>query len=77
MGPMFVLVREKGRITIPASVRSALGLRVGDKLILSIERGAIVLRPEKVVRIDELRGVIGPLKVNIEDVEKALGRDIS
>ena len=74
---MIVSLREKGRITIPISIRRALGLRVGDRLHLSIEGGAIVLKPERAVKAKDIKGIIGPVKVEIEEVEEALGRNPS
>ena len=74
---MIVRLGEKGRITIPASIRKALGLREGDRLILSVERGAVVLRPERTVTARELKGIIGPVAVEIKEVEEALGRELS
>ena len=40
-----VTIDEKGRVTIPSEERSALSLKPGDKLMVSVERGAIVLKP--------------------------------
>ncbi|RLG93418.1 AbrB family transcriptional regulator [Candidatus Bathyarchaeota archaeon] len=77
MGFMIVLLREKGRITIPASIRKALGLREGDRLHLSVEKGAIILKPERIVTAREIKGIIGPAEVKIEEVEEALGRVLS
>ena len=74
---MEVSLREKGRITIPARIRRALGLREGDRLQLSAEGGAIILKPKEIVTADDIRGVIGPLKVDLQEVEEALGRDLS
>ena len=74
---MIVSLREKGRITIPVSIRRALGLRVGDRLCLSVEGGAIILKPVDAVRAEDIRGVIGPFKVEIEEVEEAFGRELS
>jgi len=74
---MIVSLREKGRITIPVSVRRALGLRVGDRLRLSVEGGAIILKLEDIVKAEDIRGVIGPVRVEIEEVEEAFGRGIS
>ena len=72
-----MVLRGKGRITIPASIRKAMGLREGDRLQLSIERGAIVLKPKRLVTADDLKGIIGPLRVSLEEVEYALGREES
>jgi len=74
---MEVALGEKGRITIPASIRRALGLSEGDLLQVSAERGAIILRPKRVVTTDDIKGVIGPIKVDIEEVEEALSRELS
>ena len=40
-----VVIDEKGRIVIPSEERRKLGLRPGDRLTVSIENGAVVLRP--------------------------------
>ena len=72
---MEVELRDKGRITIPASIREALGLRKGDVLQLIARRGEIVLRPKRVVTASEIKGVLGPAKIDLEDIEEALGRD--
>jgi AbrB family looped-hinge helix DNA binding protein len=69
-----VVLREKGRITIPVSIRRAMGLRVGDRLVVSVERMCIVLRPQRGVKAEDLRGIIGPMRVEMEEVEEALGR---
>jgi AbrB family looped-hinge helix DNA binding protein len=68
------MVREKGRITLPVKVREALALQEGDKLELTIEKGAIVLKPKEIVRAKDLKGIIGPIKVDLKEVEEALGR---
>jgi AbrB family looped-hinge helix DNA binding protein len=73
---MEVVLREKGRITIPAPIRRALGLREGDLLKISTGGGAIILRPKRVVTAEDIRGIIGPLEVEAEEVEVALGRDL-
>jgi len=71
---MEVVVRERGRITLPAKVREALALREGSRLELLVRDGVIVLRPKRVVKARDLKGVIGPLTVELEEVEEALGR---
>ena len=74
---MIVSLREKGRITIPVSIRRALGLRVGDRLDLSVKDGTIILKPVDTVKAEDIKGIIGPFKVEIEEVEEAFGRDLS
>jgi len=72
-----VKLREKGRVTIPVAIRRALGLREGDTLQLSVGGGAIVLRPERIVTAKQIKGIIGPAKVELDEVEEALGRVLS
>jgi len=69
-----VVIREKGRITLPLEIRKALALREGDKLELLIENGVIILKPKEVVKVNDLKGIIGPLKVDIEEIEEAPGK---
>ncbi len=70
---MEVTVREKGRITLPSSVREALGLREGDRLELSSHLGAVVLRPKNAVTVDKLAGILRIPRVDLEETEEALG----
>ncbi len=73
---MYVYIGEKGRITIPARIREALGLQKGDRLRLSIKHGAIILEPDKAIKARDIKGIIGPMEVEIEEIEQALGRDL-
>lgn len=41
-----VTLSTKGQLVIPASVRGALHLKAGNRLIISVEDGNIVLKPE-------------------------------
>jgi len=72
---MEVTLRDKGRITIPAFIREALGLRKGDILQLQTRGGEIILKPQKIVEASEIEGIIGPTKIELEDIEEALGRE--
>jgi AbrB family looped-hinge helix DNA binding protein len=56
-----VTIGERGRLVLPASVRSALGLKPGTRMLLSTEDdGSLRLRPYRVVA-DESRGVFADL----------------
>ncbi|MGI8998365.1 MAG: AbrB/MazE/SpoVT family DNA-binding domain-containing protein [Candidatus Limnocylindria bacterium] len=46
-------VRPKGQITLPDSVRKAARLSEGDYLEISVESGAIVMRPKKLIDADQ------------------------
>ena len=68
-------MREKGRLTLPARVRDAMGLHEGDVLEVELGKGTIVLKPKLSVSVDDTRGIIGRSTVDLEEVEGALGRD--
>ncbi|MDG6929049.1 MAG: AbrB/MazE/SpoVT family DNA-binding domain-containing protein [Nitrososphaerota archaeon] len=73
---MEVALREKGRLTLPAKIREAMALREGDTLKVSLEGGAIVLRPGRAVTVDAMKGVLGRGRVELQDVEDSLGTDV-
>ena len=72
---MKVAIREKGRMTLPAEIRDAMALREGDLFDVEFENGAIVLKPSRTVAVDEVRGIIGRSRVDLEEIEGSLGRD--
>ena len=45
------------------------------RLQLTAEGGAIILKPKRIVTAEDIKGIIGPIEVEIEEVEEALGRD--
>jgi AbrB family looped-hinge helix DNA binding protein len=47
-----VQVSPRGQVTLPASVRRALGLEPGDNLVISVEGDRAVLQPAVVVPIE-------------------------
>ena len=72
---MKVAVREKGRVTLPVQVREAMALQEGDVLDVALENGSIVLTPSRSVSVDDVRGIIGRFRVDLEEVEGALGSE--
>lgn len=56
-----VVVGDRGRLVLPADVRSELGIEPGARLLLSIERdGSLRLRPYRTVA-DQNRGLLADL----------------
>jgi AbrB family looped-hinge helix DNA binding protein len=68
-------VEDRGRVTIPASLRRDLGITKGDKLEITSKDGAIVLRRKGTITVSDIRGIIGPFKVNLEEIEEAPGKE--
>ena len=67
---MHVRLKEKGQVTIPASVRAEIQAVIGDVFEASVEGGNIVLRPQVVLA----RGsVIGRPKARGVDIGKWVG----
>ncbi len=77
-----VVVTRKFQVTIPKEVREALGIRVGDRLVVKVVDGKIVMEPirapdalERLVSIaDRILG--GPREVDaVRLVEESLERE--
>jgi antitoxin PrlF len=49
-----VEVGKKGYVIIPKDIRDLLGIKEGDKLILNVYDGKIILEPERKVDINEI-----------------------
>lgn len=50
-------ITSKGQVTLPHSIRKALGLVTGDKLLISVEGERIVATPSN-KSLKDLRGVL-------------------
>ena len=77
-----VVVTRKYQVTIPKRIREKLGIKIGDRLLVKIEDGKIILeliKPEDALRglstiADRLLG--GPKKINaVKLVEESLERE--
>jgi len=54
-----IIVRDKGRVTIPALFREKYGLEEGAELVLAEEEGRLVLYPRRKERLEVLLDQIG------------------
>lgn len=51
---LFTTMTRKGQITVPADIRRALGIKIGDKIALTLREGAsmeVILRPVQSVSL--------------------------
>ena len=70
---MEATVAERGQITLPKSVRDALGLTKGSKLKVELIDGRIVLRKDVDDAISRVRGVLKlPPGVTTDDIMREL-----
>ena len=56
---MYATLTSKGRMTLPIAVRTQLGLRPGEKLLVTAQdQETIVLARSPRLRVDRLRGLL-------------------
>jgi len=67
-------ITSKGQVTIPSSVRAAIGLVPGDQIEFVRESGNKYVITPRTCSIKELRGIVPkPAKpVSLEDMEEAI-----
>jgi AbrB family looped-hinge helix DNA binding protein len=81
MREMLTVMTRKGQITVPAEIRHALGLRVGDKVALLLEEdqvrlrraGSVVARTAGILKGDESPLTAEQLR---EAAERAIAEDV-
>ena len=67
-----VVVGDRGRLVLPADVRSRLGIEAGTRMLLSTERdGSLRLRPYRAVA-DQNRGLLADLASGASMVDELL-----
>jgi AbrB family looped-hinge helix DNA binding protein len=67
-----VVVGDRGRLVLPADVRSQLGIEAGTRMLLSTERdGSLRLRPYRAVA-DQNRGLLADLAPGASMVDELL-----
>ena len=71
----YVTVDEKGRITIPKEVREKLGVKEGTRVEIEVEGGKIVITVKKRMTVDDIYGIAGRERVDLEEVEGSLGHE--
>ncbi len=70
---MDATVAERGQITLPKSVRDALGLTKGTKLKVELDGGRIILRKDVSEALKRLRGAVKlPPGVTTDDLMREL-----
>jgi AbrB family looped-hinge helix DNA binding protein len=59
-------IRQKNQVTLPDTVRTAAGLKVGDLLDATVVRGGVFLRPKAVVDKVELDRRLGEALADVK-----------
>lgn len=57
MDSILATVSTKGQLVIPSKMREELGIEAGDRVALTMEEGAILLRPVTERLVEETRGI--------------------
>ncbi len=57
MSQSLVKISSKHQIAVPVAVRKELGLKAGDRLLVQVRDGVIVLAPQRGDPVDRLRGL--------------------
>ena len=68
-----VSVDERGRIVLPKEIREKLNLREGSKVEVSLEKDGRIVINVKRITVEDIYGIAGKEKVNLEEIEEALG----
>lgn len=71
---MEIRIGNKGRITLPVKLRMVLGIKEGDSLTIEVTSRGILLKP-KGVSAKEIWGAAKLEKVEIQEIEEALGKE--
>ncbi|MBO3833289.1 MAG: AbrB/MazE/SpoVT family DNA-binding domain-containing protein [Candidatus Brockarchaeota archaeon] len=71
---MEIKIGDKGRMTLPHKIRASLGIKEGDLLTVEITSKGILLKP-KAPSSKELWGIAKIGRVEIEEIEEALGSE--
>ena len=59
MAEIFVQVRKKGQITLPARLRRTLSISEGSELLLIPSGRGILLKPVRKIKVAECSGALG------------------
>jgi len=68
-----VTVDERGRVIIPKQIREKLNLKEGSKVEVYLEKDGKIVIKVKRISVDDIYGIAGKEKVEIEEIEEALG----
>jgi len=49
-------ISSKGQVTVPKSIRDALGLKPGDSVVFIAQDGAAIMRPARAWTLEDLSG---------------------
>ena len=49
-----IKITSNGAVTLPARIRKALGLKIGDFVNAELEEGRVVLKPAKIINAEDV-----------------------
>lgn len=73
MNEEIIRVSSKGQVVLPSDVRTKLRIGKGQKMVLTVHRGVILMKPIK--KLSEMEGILKGSKLNTEKVIKELRKE--
>jgi AbrB family looped-hinge helix DNA binding protein len=70
MDSITATISTKGQLVIPVQMREELGIAAGDRVALTIENGAILLRPVTERLVEETRGIFAGGSSMADELQK-------
>lgn len=76
---MQTTMTSKGQVTLPKSIREALGLEAGSKLDIEVRDGVIVARPVSLTALDIFGAFRQPGRrpVSVDEMDEAIAEQAS
>ena len=68
-----VKVSSKGQIVLPSDVRNELKINKGQRMVMTVHKGVILLKPIK--RLSEMEGIMKGSKSDTENIIKELRKE--
>jgi AbrB family looped-hinge helix DNA binding protein len=70
-------VQKKGQVTLPTEIRRELGIKPGDEVVFELVEEGILIKPEKIKRLERLNQLLVEMNQILKEEEAARGEPLS
>jgi AbrB family looped-hinge helix DNA binding protein len=70
-------VQKKGQVTLPIEIRQELGIKPGDEVVFELVNEGVLIKSEKVERIERLNQLLTEMNQILKDEEEERGESLS